>query len=72
MVELSVFDADSDVGLVYVLASNSTLGWEFVDLRAELEAAVGRPIAFLPREYLRRCIRDRVMAEAKLIHAGAA
>lgn len=78
--ELSVFGSavrddfgpDSDVDFLYVLAPDSGIGWEIVSLRDELAAAVGRRIDFVPKLYLHRVIRDRVLAEAQLVYAEAA
>ncbi|WP_462186704.1 MULTISPECIES: nucleotidyltransferase domain-containing protein [unclassified Frankia] len=65
--ELSVFgsaargdDTDSsDVDLLYVLAPDSTLGFEIVDLRDELEKIVGRCVDLVPKSRLKWVIRDR-------------
>jgi predicted nucleotidyltransferase len=76
--ELSVFgsvargeDTDSsDVDLLYVLAPDSTLGFEIVDLRDELEMIVGRRVDLVPKSRLKWVIRDRVLAEARVLYAA--
>lgn len=76
--ELSVFgsvargeDTDSsDVDLLYVLAPDSTLGFEIVDLRDELEMIVGRRVDLVPKSRLKWVIRDRVLAEARVLQAA--
>lgn len=78
--ELSVFGSavrddfgpESDVDFLYVLAPDSGIGWEIVSLRDELQEAVGRKIDFVPKNYLHRVIRDRVLAEAQLVYVEAA
>ena len=66
------FGPDSDVDFLYVLSEDSTLGWEIVDLRDELQEAVGRDVDIVPKNYLHWVIRDRVLAEAEVIYAAAA
>jgi len=76
--ELSVFgsvargeDTDSsDVDLLYVLAPDSTLGFEIVDLRDELEKIVGRRVDLVSKSRLKWVIRDRVLAEARVLYAA--
>jgi predicted nucleotidyltransferase len=76
--ELSVFgsiargdnDADSDVDLLYVLAPTSTMGWEIVQLRDELEAVLGRPVDLVPKSGVKRVIRERVLSEARVLYAA--
>jgi predicted nucleotidyltransferase len=66
------FGPDSDVDFLYVLSPDSTLGWEIVDLRDELRAAVGRDVDIVPKRFLHRVIRERVLAEARVVYADAA
>ncbi len=76
--ELSVFgsvargdDTDSsDVDLLYVLAPDSTLGFEIVDLRDDLEKIVGRHVDLVAKSRLKWVIRDRVLAEARVLYAA--
>jgi len=63
---------DSDVDFLYVLSPDSTIGWEIVELRDELEEAVGRAVDIVPKHYLHRVIRDRVLAEAQVVYVEAA
>jgi predicted nucleotidyltransferase len=77
--ELSVFGSavrddfgpDSDIDFLYVLAPDSTIGWEIVDLHDELAAAVGRDVDLVPKRYLHWVVRDRVLAEAKVVYPDA-
>jgi predicted nucleotidyltransferase len=66
------FGPDSDIDFLYVLSPDSTLGWEIVDLRDELRAAVGRDVDIVPKRFLHWVIRDRVLAEAQVVYADAA
>jgi hypothetical protein len=76
--ELSVFGSvargddtdESDVDLLYVLAPDSTLGFEIVDLRDDLEKIVGRHVDLVPKSRLKWVIRDRVLAEARVLYAA--
>jgi predicted nucleotidyltransferase len=76
--ELSVFGSvargddrpESDVDLLYVLAPTARLGWEIVDLRDELAEVLGRPVDLVPKSGLKRLIRDRVLAEARVLYAA--
>ncbi len=76
--ELSVFgsvargdDIDgSDVDLLYVLAPDSTLGFEIVDLRDDLEKIAGRHVDLVSKSRLKWVIRDRVLAEARVLYAS--
>lgn len=77
--ELSVFGSavrddfgpDSDIDFLYVLAPDSTIGWEIVDLHDELAAAVGRHVDLVPKRYLHWVVRDRVLAEAEVVYPDA-
>ncbi|KJE20478.1 hypothetical protein FF36_05231 [Frankia torreyi] len=60
----------SDVDLLYVLAPDSTLGFEIVDLRDELEMIVSRRVDLVPKSRLKWVIRDRVLAEARVLYAA--
>lgn len=76
--ELSVFGSvargddgpGSDVDLLYVLLPTSTMGWEIVQLRDELEAILGRPVDLVPKSGVKRVIRDRVLSEARVLYAA--
>jgi predicted nucleotidyltransferase len=76
--ELSIFGSvargedtpSSDVDLLYVLSPDSTLGWDIVDLRDQLEHAIRRRVDLGPKSGLKRLIRDRVLAEAKIVYSG--
>jgi uncharacterized protein len=66
------FGPDSDIDFLYVLSEDSALGWEIVDLRDDLQEAVGRKVDIVPKNYLHWVIRDRVLAEAQVVYAEAA
>ncbi len=76
--ELSVFGSvargddtdESDVDLLYVLAPDSKLGFDIVDLRDDLQKIVGRHIDLVPKSRLKWVIRDRVLAEARVLYAA--
>jgi uncharacterized protein len=76
--ELSVFGSvargddtdESDVDLLYVLTPDSKLGFEIVDLRDDLERIVGRHVDLVPRSRLKWVIRDRVLAQARVLYAA--
>jgi predicted nucleotidyltransferase len=53
---------ESDVDLLYVLAPDSKLDFEIVDLRDDLVEIVGRRVDLVPRSRLKWVIRDRVCA----------
>jgi predicted nucleotidyltransferase len=62
--------ADSDVDLLYDLAPGARLGWEIEDLTDELSAAIGRPVDLVSRGALHERLRDKVLAEARLLYAA--
>lgn len=76
--ELSVFgsvargedDPDSDVDLLYVRGRDSVVGWEFFGFHEELEALLGRPVDVVPKEGLHWTIKDRVLADARVVYAS--
>ncbi len=76
--ELSVFGSvargddtdDSDVDPLYVLEPGSKLGFEIVDLRDDLEKIIGRRVDLVPKARLKWVIRDRVLAEARVLYAA--
>lgn len=76
--ELSVFGsvatgratADSDLDLLYVRSESTPSGWDFFALGEELEALVGRPVDLVPKDHLHWVVRDRVLAEAQVLHAA--
>lgn len=77
--ELSVFGSaargedrqDSDVDLLYVADPSIVMGWEFYTLPGELERLLGRPVDLVPKKYLTRVLRDRVLADARVLYAAA-
>lgn len=65
------FGPDSDVDLLYTLDEDARLGWEIVDLAAELEVLFGRPVDLVGRNSIHWLIRDDVLATARTLHAAA-
>ncbi len=61
---------DSDIDLLYELAPGRRLGWEIESLAEELGAVLGRRIDLVSRSALNRRLRDRVLAEARLLYAA--
>lgn len=78
IVELSVFGSvargddrpDSDLDLLYVLAPDSSIGLEFMDAYEEFSVLLGRKVDLVPREHLHWIIRDRVIAESRMLYAA--
>jgi predicted nucleotidyltransferase len=76
--ELSVFGSvargddrpDSDVDLLYVRAAQSVFGWEFFGFQEELEALLGRSVDVVPKDNLHWVIRDRVLADSRVVYAA--
>lgn len=76
--ELSVFgsvatgraSADSDLDLLYVRSRETPSGWDFLGLGEELEVVVGRPVDLVPKDFLHWIIRERVLAEARVLYAA--
>jgi predicted nucleotidyltransferase len=76
--ELSVFGSvvrdvagpDSDVDLLYVLASGRHLGFSINRLEDELAELFGRPVDLVSKAALHRVIRDDVLAEAQSLYAA--
>lgn len=78
VVELSVFgsvargtdDPDSDVDLLYVLKPDSEIGLEFFGFCEELEQLLGRPVDVVSKKGLNWIVRERVLDDAKVLHAA--
>lgn len=76
--ELAVFgsvargeaDSGSDVDLLYVRGPGTPHGFAFYSLVGELEALLGRPVDLVAKAGLRWVIRERVLAEAKVLYAA--
>jgi predicted nucleotidyltransferase len=76
--ELSVFGSvargedqpDSDVDFLYLNDPQKVLGLEFFGLQEELEDLLGRPVDLVPKEGLHWVIRDRVLADARVLYAA--
>lgn len=62
--------ADSDVDILYELAPGARLGWHIEDLADELSQLFGRPVDLVSRSALHARLRDRVLAEARLVYAA--
>jgi len=63
-------EPDSDVDLLYVLSSESHLGFGILDLEGELSEVFGRRVDLVSRKYLHPLLRDRVLAEARELYAA--
>lgn len=61
----------SDVDLLYTLLPGVHLGWEVVDLAADLEAVIGRPVDLVSRRALHERLRTVIEAEARPLYAAA-
>ncbi len=74
--ELSIFGSavrdqerpDSDMDFLYVLEDPS-IGARIIDLQDEFASVVGHSVDLVPKNYLHWVVRDRVLAEAKVIYA---
>lgn len=64
------FTDDSDIDVLYEVAPDASLGWEIVDLKAELSELFGRRVDLVGRRSVHWYIRDQVLAEAKQLHAA--
>lgn len=65
--------ADSDIDFLYVL-SDPSIGMRFFEFRYRLAELLGRDaddVDLVPKDYLHRVIRDRVLAEARPVYAAA-
>ena len=60
--------ADSDIDLLYVLAPDARLGFELFDLEDHLTALFARPVDLVSKRALHRRLRDRVLAEARILY----
>jgi uncharacterized protein len=64
---------DSDIDFLYVL-SDPSIGMRFFQFRHRLAELLGRDpddVDLVPKNYLHRVIRDRVLAEAQQVYAAA-
>lgn len=77
--ELSVFGSvargeereDSDIDLLYVRAPGNDLGMAYFELQEELEDLLGRPVDLVSKGGLHWVIRDRVLADARVLYEAA-
>ncbi len=63
-------DVDSDVDVLYELAPVARLGWDIEQLADELTQLLGRRVDLVSRRSLHQRLRDRVLAEARLLYAA--
>lgn len=77
--ELAVFgsaargdmNAGSDVDLLVTFEDDDRVGFrQYEALRESLEQALGRPVDLVTRSGLKWVIRDRVLAESRVIYAN--
>lgn len=77
--ELSVFGSvargedspASDVDLLYLRAPDSVLGYAWFDVYDEFEQLLGRKVDLVPKTELHWVLRDRVLADARVLYAAA-
>jgi len=60
----------SDVDFLYVLKPGSRIGLEFYDFQHELEVLIGRKVDVVSKTGLHWVIRDRILREARVLHAA--
>ncbi|MFT4187207.1 MAG: nucleotidyltransferase family protein [Aeromicrobium sp.] len=60
----------SDIDLLYVLAPDIHLGFEFFDIEVELSEIFGRPVDLVSRDHLHPALRERVFDEAWELYAA--
>ena len=81
VLELDVFGSvargeatdESDIDFLYVL-SDPSIGMRFFEFRRRLAEILGRNVDnvdLVPKHYLNRVVRDRVLAEARPVYAAA-
>jgi uncharacterized protein len=64
---------ESDIDFLYVL-SDPSIGMRFFEFQRRLAEILGRNVDnvdLVPKHYLNRVIRDRVLAEARPVYAAA-
>ena len=65
------FRADSDVDFLVEFNPDAPVGLiEFYRMQDELSDAVRRPVDLVPKEGLKRRIRDRVLSTAQVVYAA--
>lgn len=77
--ELAVFGSvargddteSSDVDLLYVRGPHAVRGLAFFELADRLTELLGTPVDLVPKAGLNRVIRERVLAEARVLYAAA-
>lgn len=77
--ELAVFGSvargeatdSSDVDLLYVRGPHAVRGLAFFEFADQLSELLGTPVDLVPKAGLNQVIRDRVLAEAKVLYAAA-
>lgn len=78
LAELAVFgsvargepSADSDIDLLYELAPGVRLGFDLFDLEDGLAELFGRPVDLVSKAGIHRLIRQRVLADARILYAA--
>lgn len=64
------FGPESDVDVLVEFAPDHTPGWEIIDIEEELSALLGgRKVDVVNPKYLKRRLKDRVLAEAEVLYA---
>jgi predicted nucleotidyltransferase len=76
--ELAVFGSvargdaspDSDIDLLYELTPGARLGFDLFDLEDGLAELFGRPVDLVSKAGIHRLIRQRVLADARILYAA--
>ncbi len=61
---------DSDIDVLYELQPGARLGWRIEELADELSAVLGRHADLVSFGALNARLRDKVLAEARLLYAS--
>ncbi len=65
------FTDQSDVDVLVEFEPGKTPGWEFISMRDELSAILGRTVDLNTPKSLSRYFRDEVLAEARVLYDAA-
>jgi len=64
------FTEDSDVDFLYEFEEGFSVGFGIIDIEEEFSGALGgRRIDLVPKKYLNRHMRDRILSDARVIYA---
>lgn len=66
------FSTESDIDVLYEFEPGRHVGFDIFRVEEELSAALGgRKVDLVPKKYLNRWMRDRVLASAQVLYAAA-